>query len=200
MITTIIFDWGGILTKGKHSYSVAASIANRYGPDLDATLRLIDEQIDLLDLGSISFRDLLSNVNEKLKIDITEEDMLKIFCKSVIPNKEMIELSKKLKKRYKVILLSNNNEVTLRCLRKNYAYMLEPFEKKYFSSELKMIKPNKDIYEYVLRDFGVKAEECVFIDDKGPNIRVSEELGLNSILFKDNEQVKEGLRRLNIDI
>lgn len=81
--------------------------------------------------------------------------------------------------------------------------------RKYFSSItisafVGIEKPEKGIYECALNSLGVKAEECVFIDDKQENILASNELGFTGIHLdrrKDNlEILKQVLNNNMFDI
>ena len=56
------------------------------------------------------------------------------------------------------------------------------FIKTYYSHIIKLRKPNRDIYEYVLKDANLVAEETMFIDDNGPNIKMANEVGIIGIL------------------
>lgn len=52
------------------------------------------------------------------------------------------------------------------------------------SAEIKMIKPDLEIFEYTLEKFGLKAEETLFIDDSEPNIIAAQKLNINCVHFK----------------
>ena len=55
-----------------------------------------------------------------------------------------------------------------------------------------MAKPDAIIFETLLADSGVKAEECLFLDDGQKNIEQATKLGIRSYLV----DVKEDLRKL----
>ena len=74
------------------------------------------------------------------------------------------------------------------------------FHKIYVSADLCLKKPDKDIYEYVLKDLNLAPEEAVFIDNMERNTVVAEELGIKSIVFKDAGQLKEDLRKFGIKV
>ena len=46
-----------------------------------------------------------------------------------------------------------------------------------------MVKPNAEIFEYILKKYSLKAEECVFIDDSEKNIVGCEAVGIKGYLF-----------------
>lgn len=63
----------------------------------------------------------------------------------------------------------------------------------------KVIKPQREIYQLLLDRYGLKAQECVFLDDTEKNLPMAEELGIKTILFQDREQAMEELKVLGVD-
>lgn len=60
----------------------------------------------------------------------------------------------------------------------------------------KVIKPDPEVYELLLSRYGLKAEECVFIDDTAANVEGAKALGFAGICFCTKEQVDEELQAL----
>ncbi len=52
------------------------------------------------------------------------------------------------------------------------------------SCDVKQLKPEADIYQTLLDKFGLKAEECVFIDDRPVNCEGAQKAGIHTICFK----------------
>ncbi len=61
------------------------------------------------------------------------------------------------------------------------------------SGEEKIIKPDARLYRILLDRFGLKAEECVFIDDNPANVAGAEAVGIKGILFKNEKQLRAEL-------
>ena len=59
-------------------------------------------------------------------------------------------------------------------------------------------KPDHAIYAQVLRELGVSAEQCIFIDDRASNCRAAEEVGIRSIRFEGADGLREALRRAGV--
>jgi putative hydrolase of the HAD superfamily len=62
---------------------------------------------------------------------------------------------------------------------------LPDFDTRVFSCDFGRCKPAPEIYEHCLKQLGVSAPEALFLDDREPNIRAAEALGLPAILFTD---------------
>ena len=69
------------------------------------------------------------------------------------------------------------------------------FEKTYLSCKLKMRKPDAEIYQHVLTDTGLKAEEILFIDDKIQNLEYPSSIGMHVLQVANPGEVPEAVRR-----
>jgi putative hydrolase of the HAD superfamily len=63
------------------------------------------------------------------------------------------------------------------------------FDKCYLSYEMKMAKPDVEIFEAVLQDAYLKPEECLFLDDGIKNIETASRLGIQTYLVDCNESL-----------
>jgi putative hydrolase of the HAD superfamily len=57
-------------------------------------------------------------------------------------------------------------------------------------------KPDAGIYELLMDRYGLKADECVFIDDRPENIEVAKALGMEGIVFESYEQASIELENI----
>ena len=74
------------------------------------------------------------------------------------------------------------------------SYDLSLFERIMVSSDVKMIKPNREIYRHLLSEYRLKAEECLFIDDVEENVEAAKAEGIQAVVFRDNyEEIKKML-------
>ena len=83
-----------------------------------------------------------------------------------------------------VYVLSNASEVF-------YEYFPEFLPLEYFdgivvSADVHMVKPDIKIYQFLLERYGLKAEECLFIDDRVPNVIAAIASGMQGVVFKGN--------------
>lgn len=146
--------------------------------------------IEKSDIGIITDKELFSELSE-----ITGENteiILHDWLETAVIDMDMINLIKKLKEKYKISLLSNASSGFInRILKKINAKEL--FDCIIVSSEEKMIKPNKEIFELMLSKMKVDASASVFIDDNDSNIQGAKKVGITGILFKNIEQLKKDL-------
>ena len=100
--------------------------------------------------------------------------------------KERTSLLLSLSKRYKLYLLSNTSALHVKVFEKMYLdsageSMHQVFDKIYYSHEIGWHKPDREAWDYVIKDAGIKAEETLFLDDNIHNIKASQELGFQAI-------------------
>ena len=108
----------------------------------------------------------------------------------------MEDYIKELKGReFRILGLSNWSFETFAMVRPKYP-ILDLIEERVISGEEKVLKPNAEIYEILLRRFNIKPEESVFIDDNVNNIKGGENVGIQGIIFKDAEQLRADLEKL----
>lgn len=103
-----------------------------------------------------------------------------------------LDLLLKLREKYVVYLLSNTNEIHWKWSCKNVfpyrAFKVDDyFEKIYLSYEMKMVKPEPEIFKAVIEDADIDPKETFFIDDSEINCKVAQELGISTYTPKAGE-------------
>lgn len=73
---------------------------------------------------------------------------------------------------------------------------LDKIDGKVVSGFVKMVKPNADIYEYLLKEYRLIPSECVFLDDREDNIETAAALGMKGIVFKSYNQACAELEKM----
>ncbi len=96
---------------------------------------------------------------------------------------------------YRVYLLSNYSQDHFQYISTHFNFFgLE--DGRVISFEEKLLKPDAAIYETLMRRYGLKAEECVFLDDTEENIVGALNVGMKGIVFKDYVQARAELEKL----
>ena len=84
---------------------------------------------------------------------------------------------------FKLILLSNTNEIHINWIKENISFYEDfknCFDAFYLSQEINLRKPNNDIFEFILKENTLKANECLFIDDNKDNIETANNLNFKT--------------------
>ena len=110
--------------------------------------------------------------------------------------RERIEAIEKVKKHYKIFLMSNSNvihyDLYVRDLQLRFGYheFDELFNKSYFSFAEHLEKPDPRFFELILDHEGLLPEETLFIDDTAENTKVAKSLGINTYHIRRDELVR----------
>ena len=110
--------------------------------------------------------------------------------------RERIEAIEKVKKHYKIFLMSNSNvihyDLYVRDLQLRFGYneFDELFNKSYFSFAEHLEKPDPRFFELILDLEGLLPEETLFIDDTAENIKVAKSLGIHTYHIRRDELVR----------
>ena len=117
------------------------------------------------------------------------------------PLTDTVEVLRELheQKKYRLLALTNWSNETFPVALERYDF-LHWFEGIVVSGQEKTRKPYPDIYNILLKRYNVNAEEAIFIDDNGENVRSSEKEGIASLIFFDAESLRYDLSALGIDI
>ena len=81
----------------------------------------------------------------------------------------------------------------------NFPHIFSLLDDRVLSCEEHLLKPEADIYLRALERFGLKAEECVFVDDKQANIDGCRAVGIDGILFKGTDDLRKELLKRGIN-
>jgi putative hydrolase of the HAD superfamily len=110
--------------------------------------------------------------------------------------RERIEAIEKVKKHYKIFLMSNTNvihyDLYVRDLQLRFGYneFDELFNKSYFSFAEHLEKPDPRFFELILDHEGLLPEETLFIDDSKKNIEAAQALGIRTYHISREELVR----------
>jgi glucose-1-phosphatase len=102
-----------------------------------------------------------------------------------------------LQTRYRLIVVSNTNQLHFEMLRNTYA-IFEHFFGYVLSYEVKAMKPDPAFYGAALEMAGCLPHECVFIDDLPENVEGAKRAGFDGIIFESYPQLAQELKRRGV--
>ncbi len=98
---------------------------------------------------------------------------------------------------YHVYLLSNYGRTSFEAARDHGRLSFLPLvDGGVISYEVQIVKPEPGIYTALLNKYKLKAEECVFLDDRAENIAAAEALGFHGIVVESYKQAAEALQNM----
>lgn len=100
---------------------------------------------------------------------------------------------------FQVVALTNWSHETFPIALQTFDF-LHWFEGILVSGEEKTRKPFRDIYQLTLDRYNIDADRSIFIDDNLRNILAAQELGINTIHFKNPKKLEEQLKSFGIKL
>lgn len=76
----------------------------------------------------------------------------------------------------------------------------EYFDGRVVSAFHKVLKPQPELYQILLREYGLKAEECFFVDDLNINVEAAMLEGMSGAVFRGAEDLRRSLREAGVPI
>jgi putative hydrolase of the HAD superfamily len=120
-----------------------------------------------------------------------------LWCDHFTLDRGSFAILKSLSGRMPTYLLSNTNALHIEHIRERYAFPAL-VKGAILSHELKLRKPQREIYEAALRMSGTAPDETVFIDDLEENCVGARKAGLHAIRYRGAKDLKKRLRALGI--
>jgi glucose-1-phosphatase len=205
MIKDIVFDLGGVLVPLNRRECVSAFNALGYN-DFNSVINEYVQGGFFLDYekGQIStrqFRDIIrENINAQQRDSVSDSDIDAAMKKFLDPVSEVnLDLLLALKMNFRVFLLSNTNPIAINAVESYFAregkVMKDYFDHMFLSYEMQLVKPEKEIFERMLNEGNMCANETLYIDDSPVNIRMSESLGIVSGLYSPGADLADMVRR-----
>ena len=182
MIKNIIFDFGDIFINldKKATYSELEKLG---------VSKITDEMIDVAyryERGLISTDEFIGFFRKKFKV--VKEDLVFAWNSILLdfPLRRLVFLKELVKsKKYRLFLLSNTNDLHISSVKKSlgtefYNEFKSCFEQFYLSHEIHFKKPDTAIYEFVLNENNLIADETLFVDDLKENTDAANKLGIHT--------------------
>jgi len=199
-VELLLFDLGNVIVRVSHA-AMAEALATRsrdphfQNPRQVLTLAFDDREgltvgFDEGRLGAEAFH---RAVAERLGLSLSLEEFARCWNAGFEENRDVTALIRRLHGRYRVMLLSNTNELHYRHLESRLS-VLSLMERTFLSFELGLRKPDRAIYERVLAESGVAPNRIVYIDDIPAYTRAAADLNIQAITFESASQLEAALR------
>lgn len=197
-IKNIIFDLGGVLININYEKTKEAFIKLGFNNFEEMYSQYsADELFANLETGKVSANVFIQKLQIAHPQNVSSDAIINAWNAMIldfrIPSLEYLNV---LAKSYNIYLFSNTNiihmeEVHKKLLESTGNSNLDAyFKKAYYSYKMGYRKPNKDSFEFLLRDANIAKEETIFIDDSYNNIETAHKMGLQTHLLMSNERIE----------
>jgi epoxide hydrolase-like predicted phosphatase len=197
MIKAFIFDFGGVLVRTE-DYSPRHAWDDRLGLPTGSVERAVHHSDIWIQaqLGRITPRAYWHGVAELLYMrqdDIAE--LRRDYFSGDRLNHRVVALIRDLReKEYRIALLSNESlQLESRLHEHGINDLFDPI---LISAQMGIMKPDPTVYRVALQTLGAQPYEAVFIDDSLVNVRGAQPLGIHTILFRPELDLKAEIVKL----
>lgn len=187
----ILFDLGGVLYAIDVERSVRAFqqlLPRDLPPSFPAADQILQHPIfRQFELGELSPEGFRVALREAFGLAASDEQIDAAWNALLLgPIPGRLPLLKELRKKYRLILLSNTNSIHYSSLLPETQPILDSFDRIYLSFEIALRKPDKAIFEWVLEQEGLKPEEIYFVEDSPANLEAAKSMGMQGVLVPQN--------------
>ena len=188
--SVIVFDLGNVLIP--FDYMIAFNKLEKIETGLGQ--RFLDQYKENYDFhrkfesGLVSEEEFLSKLSGFINNKVERETLIDAYSNIFKVNKDVAALLPELKKKYRLVLLSNTNIVHQKYAWSKYGF-IKHFEKLILSHEVGACKPEEKIYRAVEEYTQQHSDEHIFIDDIFEYAEAAKNLGWDAIQFKNYDQL-----------
>ena len=204
MKLNIVFDMGQVLMDFAPPTFIAR--LGYTGDDAQALLREVFKGWEWVafDRGDITGQDVVQSACSRLpeRLHQAARELVFHWWDEMIPMPGARELVTELhEKGYDMYVLSNASQDFHTYFDRIPGSEFLPRERRFVSSDYRMLKPEHEIYELFFKTYGLDPESCVFIDDNPSNVEAARRLGMLALVHRgDMERLRRELRELGVDV
>lgn len=125
------------------------------------------------------------------------DEFSRIWSDIFSDNKGILDLLRELKKKFRLHMVSNINELHFKFIQERFPEHIRIFDRLILSYEVGKRKPHREIYQEALAP-GFEPFEVLYTDDRQDLIDEAAQLKIPSILFKNVEDFSQTLRRMGV--
>ena len=194
MIEVVYFDLGKVIVDFDHSRAAQELLKVTPLSLKEAMAVLSDgELVSEYETGRLSSQEHYRKVCRRLQMDVSIEKFRELWGSMFLPEPLLSEsFLQDLKKRYRLMLLSNTNEIHFDFLIQHYP-ILRLVEERLLSYQAGCMKPEARIFELAIKKAAVAPENIFFTDDRLENIEAAQRAGIQALLFQSETQLKRDM-------
>ncbi|MGI8581804.1 MAG: HAD family hydrolase [Chitinophagaceae bacterium] len=198
-IKAIIFDFGGVILNIDFSKtSRAFRELGVKGFDDMYSQKNANPLFQHLEVGKLNEEEFYDAFRKATSVKTTNQE-IRFAWNALLLNyrREALHTLKTIIDKYRLYLLSNTNIIHQQAFNKIFTEEIgdgslnDSFDKIYYSHEMSYRKPDKEAYEYVLKENNLSPSETLFIDASIQNIEGAKAVGLQTIFLKDGMGIEE---------
>jgi len=200
MIRNIVFDMGNVLIHfNRQLFMERLNVKNE---DMSLLMREVFLSLEWaqMDRGTLTDAEAEQIIRKRVPEHLGDAvgKLVSMWERPILPVEGMEELIRELKENgYGIYLLSNAS------LRQHDYWPRVPaakyFDGTLISADVKLVKPQPEIYHYLCEKYSLKMDECVFIDDSASNAEGAVFAGMPAVVFFDAKTLRRDLHAMGVN-
>jgi epoxide hydrolase-like predicted phosphatase len=197
MTRAVVLDIGGVVFIPKTFHPLAKEYAKIMIRKEDEVYETFVKYWHMWKLEKIKESEFFENLMKDLGVKADKDRLREIMYSFPELDMEIVSLIKRLKNGYEIFSLTNHAREFFDFLDRKHG-LNGMFDRIFKSYETGLAKPDPRFFEYMLKETGMKPEECVFVDDREENVETARKLGMRAILYENAKILETELRKIGL--
>lgn len=195
-IDVLLFDLGGVLIDFTGFAELGPLMPHGCDRDEVRSRWIESDSVQRFERSESTPIEFAAGVIQEFRLGLAPEEFLAAFvawARGPYPGAR--SLLERIPSSYCKACLSNSNELHTPLHRRSMVPLMDRF---YFSDELGLVKPDREVFEYVADDLGVVPEKIVFFDDTPVNVQAARTVGMVAYEVDGVAALAAQLQRLGV--
>ena len=199
MIKAICFDLDGVyFLNGKSNFVKALEKIGVLEEEAKRVFLKSDQMNKLYKLGKMTDEEYWNWALSEWNLNLSVKEIVDLLIKGYETNDNAVEYVRKVRKAgFKTLICSNNFPARINGLQERFGF-LNDFDVIVLSYDVGIDRPNKEIFQQLIKKSGVQANEIVYSDDDDTKMLGAQELGINTFLYTDFDAFVQHLESLGV--
>jgi putative hydrolase of the HAD superfamily len=192
----LLFDLGGVLVDFAGFDELARLLPGDSGRAEIRERWIGSASVQRFERAEMTPREFSVGVIRELQLELEPEEFISAFVEWARgPYPGARALLGRLPRSYLLACLSNSNELHTPLHRRSIEPLMERY---YFSDELGLVKPDREVFEHVIEDLEAAPGRIAFFDDTAINVEAAREVGMIAFEVDGIEALEVELQNLGV--
>jgi putative hydrolase of the HAD superfamily len=198
-VNTLFWDNGGVILTNGWDRASRRRAVEQFHLEWEEFEDRHELMLNAFEEGRLTLDDYLRRTVFYRERAYTPEEFKQFMFAQSQPYPQSLDFLGRLARTGRYAMASLNNEsLEINEYRVRKFRLRDYFEAFFSSCYLGVRKPDREIYQIALRITQCQLGESVLIDDRGLNLECARELGIDTILFRNVEQLRDDLAKLGV--
>lgn len=193
-IEAIIFDLGRVLVNVDITRGIFGLFGHgtQKGTEVAVAQLMREPAVALYNSGRLSPEEFYHTMKEKFSLNLAFAEFAGLWCDVFDPMEGMEQLIHQLHGKISLGLLSDTDPLHWDYIQTRFAFVAM-IDKPTLSFQTGFRKPSKEAFQAAIKNVGVKASNCFYVDDLMENVSGAQSIGLDAVQFLGIEKLRRDM-------